>query len=121
MARHIWFANSKARLEGNQRHSMRCRPASQRRSAVRLAMERLEDRLVLSGFGPEDGAYVIDPHVGVFNDVRIQPTDQAIMTAGRMVLGSSLAEVVARFDSQGNVDAADGNGGVATTALRESF
>ena len=56
------------------------RPSMPRRR--RLFLERLEDRLALSGFGPEDGAYVVEPWHGNYRDVQVQASDQKIVTAG---------------------------------------
>lgn len=82
-------------------------------SPRRLYLESLEDRLALSGFGPEDGSYIIEPRIGIYNDVAIQPTDQAIMVVG----GLPATLGVARYDSQGSLDSNYGVGGFATPVL----
>ena len=83
------------------------RPSKPSRRA--LFLERLEDRLVLSGFGPEDGAYIVEPWLGHYWGVEIQPGDQRIVAAGLGPTGVA----VARYDSLGNADTSYGSGGVA--------
>ena len=74
-----------------------------------LLLERLEDRLALSGFGPEDGAYIVEPQAGGYFDVQIQPVDQKIVVAA--------SRYVARYDSLGNLDTNYGSGGQAAVVL----
>ncbi len=87
------------------------RPASRKRSTTRPRLERLEDRCLLAGFGPEDGAIIVEPWLGRYLDVQIQPGDQKIVAAGGF--HGIPGVVVARYDSQGNADASYGIGGLA--------
>src|SRR5437868_4244728 len=74
-----------------------------------LVLERLEERLALAGFGPEDGAYFVEASSGSYESVAIQPADQKIVAAGPTFQGP----VIARYDAQGVADPAYGSGGVA--------
>src|SRR5262245_51013066 len=60
-------------------------------SQIRLSVERLEDRLALSGFGPEDGAHVVAPWELDSGDVAvaIRPDDQAIVLVGNTRLNNA--------------------------------
>ena len=98
------------------------RPASPKLRTIKLCLERLEERQVLSGFGPEDGAYIVEPRLSAgYGDVKIPPTDQAIMAAviaGTMTPAAPSPNfAVARYDSLGNVDTTYGDGGLATPSL----
>lgn len=48
----------------------RKRLARQANPCCALVVERLEDRLALSGFGPEDGAYIVEPRAGAYTMCR---------------------------------------------------
>ncbi|MBC7851939.1 MAG: matrixin family metalloprotease [Pirellulaceae bacterium] len=85
------------------------RPASRKRPTAKPRLERLEERLALSGFGPEDGAYILESVAGGYNDVQILPGDQKIVVAGSQWVG--------RYDAQGNVDTSYGSGGQAAVTL----
>jgi uncharacterized delta-60 repeat protein len=74
---------------------------------------QLEDRLTPAGFGPADGAYIVESWGGTYNDVKIQPGNQYIVAAG----SSNNSVAIARYDSLGNTDTAFGSGGKATPAL----
>jgi uncharacterized delta-60 repeat protein len=76
-------------------------------------MEPLEVRLALSGFGPADGAYIVEPWIGDYEDVQIQPGDQKIVAAGSA--NSNMA--IARYDSLGNPDNSYGTGGPSIPPL----
>jgi hypothetical protein len=80
-----------------------------------LRLERLEDRIALSGFGAGNGAYIVESWNGQYGAVKIQPTDQKILVAGGMLSTGGVA--IARYDSAGNPDAGWGSGGLATPAL----
>jgi|GEM_PF-1806104 len=88
----------------------------------KLLLERLEDRIVFSGFGPLDGAYIVEPWLGSYEGVQIQPSDQAIVAAGTMKIVNPNASIeqriaIARFDAQGTADVTYGSGGVSAPAL----
>lgn len=90
--------------------------------STELRIERLEDRLALSGFGTGDGAYIVEPWNGQYNSVAIQPTDQKIVAAGNMQITNpnNTTEgrmAIARYDALGNSDTAFGSGGVSAPAL----
>jgi uncharacterized delta-60 repeat protein len=57
-----------------------------------------------AGFGPEDGALLIDPTEGLYSAVKIQPNDRKIIAVGAGV---------ARYNSLGNADTSYGSDGVA--------
>ena len=111
MALPTWFANTMTRLENRQSRRARRRPAALRRTPAEPSLEKLEDRLLLSGFGPEDGAYIVEPWLGVYQDVKIQPGDQKIVATGSKTDGTGLP--VARYDSMGNADMTYGSAGLA--------
>lgn len=91
------------------------RPDSPKRRSALPRLERLEDRQVLSGFGPEDGAYIVESWTGHYDDVEIQPADQKIVAAGQITGLSQYGNVaIARYDSTGNPDAGWGTGGLST-------
>jgi uncharacterized delta-60 repeat protein len=80
----------------------------------RPQMEPLEERQLLSGFGPEDGAYILEPWVGGYGKVQIQPGDQKIVVAGGVNPNNDNTDqrmAIARYDSLGNPDTAYGVGG----------
>jgi uncharacterized delta-60 repeat protein len=77
-------------------------------------LERLEDRLALAAFGPEDGAYFLEPWYGHYSDVQIQPNDQKIVAAGNA--HGNFRVSVARYDAAGNADTSYGTGGLASPA-----
>ena len=86
-------------------------PATHRRSSRPPHVERLEERQLLSGFGPADGAYMVEAWNGIYTDVKLQPGDQKIVAAGT-VAGGGVA--LARYDSAGNPDVNYGTGGLST-------
>jgi uncharacterized delta-60 repeat protein len=90
---------------------------SSQRKPIKLQIDHLEDRLTPSGFGPADGAYISEPWIGRYTDVRIQPTDQKIVAVGIFGTSSTAAMAIGRYDSQGNTDTGYGNGGVTTSSL----
>ena len=85
-----------------------------RRSTTRPQLERLEDRLALSGFGPEDGSYIVEPWSGSYTDIKIQATDQKIVAAGTF---SGPGVAIARYDVIGNRDTSYGSAGLTTTTI----
>ena len=96
--------------------------SSARRGAdrIHLQLERLEARLVLSGFGPEDGSYIVENREGGwYSDVRIQPSNQAIVAVGPAgtLPGANSGFGVERYDRAGNVDASYGNAGLTSPTL----
>lgn len=97
------------------------RPVSPKLRTVTLHLERLEERLVLSGFGPEDGAYIVEPWSGGYSDVQIQPANQKIVAAGGITVNPTTTSdpgvALARYDSVGNPDTSYGSGGLSTTTL----
>ena len=101
--------------------SRRGRSSDKRGAAtIQLQLERLEERLVLSGFGPEDGSYILENREGGwYSDVRIQPSDQAIVAAGPAgtLPGAVPFFGVERYDRAGNVDTSYGNAGLASPPL----
>jgi uncharacterized delta-60 repeat protein len=117
MALSIWLAALKTRCEGNQPWRTRRRTASARRATAKLRIERVEERLALSGFGPEDGAYIVEPWNGRYDNVEVQPSDQKIVAAGVAAVGGGPRVAVARYDALGNADATYGSGGLATPLL----
>jgi uncharacterized delta-60 repeat protein len=80
---------------------------------TRPRLERLEDRLALSGFGPEDGAYILESRGGSYESVKIAGGDQIIAAGG--------AGNIARYDAQGNVDATFGSGGIADAQVSDGI
>ncbi|MFO0887851.1 MAG: hypothetical protein U0790_01765 [Isosphaeraceae bacterium] len=86
------------------------RAVTPKRRPARLLLEPLEGRQLLSGFGPEDGAFIVEPWSGRYAAVQIQPGDQKIVAAG----GTSSGLAVARYDSAGNADLSYGTGGRST-------
>src|SRR5207248_3272206 len=58
------------------------RPVSPKPRTAKPRLEPLEERQLLSGFGPEDGAYIVESWSGSYSDVKIQPGDQKIVAAG---------------------------------------
>jgi hypothetical protein len=60
------------------------RPASPKLRMASPRLVRLDDRLLLSGFGPQVGADIVEPWMGGYSAVQIQPTDQKILAAGQM-------------------------------------
>jgi uncharacterized delta-60 repeat protein len=96
------------------------RLASSRPTARELRIERLEVRLAFSGFGLEDGAYIVeDRPLSRYWDVQIQPHDQAIVAVAvegtpDLAFRRAAPATVARYDSQGSVDSAYGVSGLAT-------
>src|SRR5262245_25048285 len=53
-------------------------------STAKPRLEPLEERMALSGFGTADGAYIVEPWIGAYSDVQVQPGDQKIMAAGNV-------------------------------------
>jgi uncharacterized delta-60 repeat protein len=93
------------------------RPASSRRRTARPRLEPLDGRLLLSGFGPADGAYIVEDRAGGdYRDVQIQPTTQAIVAVG-VPGNSSYAFGVERYNSDGSPDTSFGNSGLASPLL----
>ena len=87
-------------------------------ATTHLQLEQLEMRLVLSGFGPEDGAYIVENQGSWYSDVRIQPSDQAIIAVGAAgTLDANPGFGVKRYDRAGNVDTSYGNSGLASPTL----
>ncbi len=91
------------------------RSASQERKTTKLSLERFEDRLNMSGFGPEDGAMIIEPWTGLYDEVRIDSSGKILAAGQESNLGTTIA--VVRYDSQGAMDTGYGVGGKATPAL----
>lgn len=81
--------------------------------AAKPRMVQLEDRLTPAGFGPDDGATIVESWSGGYGDVKIQPGNQFIVATG----SSNNGMVIARRDSLGNIDTSFGSGGKATPAL----
>ncbi len=103
----------KTRLDGNQPRRKSRRPPSHKPATAKPRLEPLEERQLLSGFGPADGAYIVEAWNGAYNDVQIQPGDQKIVAAGDM--SSNMA--IARYDSLGNPDNTYGTGGPSIPPL----
>ena len=112
--------NWKTQLEVKRRRSSRKSTLTMPKMA-RVHLERLEDRFALSGFGPADGAYIVeDRQGGWYSDVKIQPSDQAIVAAGPTGTrpdGTSSMFGVERYNSAGNVDMSYGSAGLASPSL----
>src|SRR5262249_7013971 len=78
-------------------------------------LELLEERQLLSGFGPADGAFIAESWYsgsGGYQDVQIQPVDQKIVAAGSV--STTHGAAVARYDSVGNPDTSYGSNGLST-------
>ena len=58
------------------------RTVSPKRRTAKPRLELLDERQLLSGFGPADGAYISEPWGGSYDTVQIQPFDQKIVAAG---------------------------------------
>ncbi len=112
--------NWKTQLEVNQWRRRSRRSTLPRPSLARVHLERLEARLALSGFGPEDGAYIVENYRNSsYEAVKIQPGDQKIVAAGLSYdFGVNMGLLaIARYDSIGNPDLTFGSGGRSTPAL----
>ena len=83
----------------------------------KLFLERLEAREVFAGFGPADGAYFVEPWIGSYSSVAIQPNDQQIVVAGNSEIvpgqGNTFLKI-ARYDGSGTVDLTYGVNGFVT-------
>ncbi len=77
----------------------------------KLFLERLEAREVFAGFGPADGAYFVEPWIGSYSSVAIQPNDQQIVVAGQT---QNSYVKLARYDGTGSLDPTYGVGGYVT-------
>src|SRR5258708_6349577 len=110
-----WHRISKTRSHHRQASPKTNLPAAQKISAIKLALEPLEDRLTPSGFGSADGAYLVEPWSGYYSDVKIQPADQKIDVAGTVngSGGVSASVALARYDSAGNPDSSFGTSGLS--------
>jgi len=103
-------------------HKTPCRYSSPRETTVKPRLERLEDRLALSSFGPEDGSYVEESWFGYYGSVEIQASTGNIVVAGAdsaatppsPPASTNYPAAVARYDSGGNTDTTFGASGVAT-------
>jgi uncharacterized delta-60 repeat protein len=85
-----------------------------KRRTLRLRLEPLEERQLLSGFGSADGAYIVEPWLGSYSAVQIQPGDQKIIAAGQVDPNSNFTDqrmAIARYGSLGNPDNTYGSGG----------
>ncbi len=80
----------------------------------KLFLERLEARAVFAGFGPTDGAYFVEPWVGSYSSVAIQPNDQQIIAAGSSEIAPGKGLKLARYDGNGSVDPTYGVNGFVT-------
>lgn len=89
-------------------------PVAHHSRKSRFAIERLEDRLALAGFGPEDGAYIVESWEGSYGAVEVRQSDQTVVAAGGL---SSSATAVARYDVAGSIDLTFGNNGVGTVPV----
>ncbi len=115
-----WFANTMTRLESKKSRRARRRPAALRPTPAEPHLEPLEERLALSGFGPADGAYIVEPWIGSYSDVQIQPGDQKIVAAGQVNPNNDYTDLrmaIARYDSLGNPDSTYGSGGPSILPL----
>ena len=79
-------------------------------------VEVLEERRLLSGFAPTDGASVVEAWTGNYQAVKIQPGDQKIVAAGTATAPLPGGVAVERYDSQGNADATYHSGGLSNLA-----
>ena len=111
-----WLRTLNTRIDHQQPQRTALRPAPRHRAKANLRLERLEDRLALSGFGPEDGAFIVEPWTGGYHDVAIEPGSQKIVAAGIMN-DVPLSVAVAHYDSLGNADSTYGSGGLANPPL----
>ncbi len=96
------------------------RSSSPKPTTSKPRLEPLESRQLLSGFGPEDGAYILEPWIGSYSKVQIQPGDQKIVAAGQVNPSNDYSDqrmAIVRYDSLGNIDSTYGSGGVSTPAL----
>ena len=69
------------------------RSAQRGADTIHLHLERLEERIVLSGFGPEDGSYIVENREGSYTSIQIQPSDQKIVAAGNFPVRGWLSPV----------------------------
>lgn len=106
-----WYRTLACPLEHHPSPRMDSRPVSKNLVKAKLRMERLEERRLLA-FGAADGAYVVEPWSGSYTDIKIQQTDQKIVTVGNVQPSNGVA--IARYDSAGNADATFGSGGRST-------
>jgi uncharacterized delta-60 repeat protein len=101
---------------------------SPKRRTVKPRLEPLDERQLLSGFGPADGAYIVEPWGGSYEPVQIQPGDQKIVVTGDGSSSTGPGIAIARYDSLGNPDDTYGTGtssipplsGVSATSLGSS-
>jgi uncharacterized delta-60 repeat protein len=77
-------------------------------------LERLENRLALSGFGPEDGSYILESWEGSYSDIEIQPGTQAMVAIGGMGRYTPTTTALRRYDFDANADLSYGNSGIAS-------
>ncbi len=119
MALPTWFANTMTHLKSNQSRRARRRLAALRHTPAEPRLEKLEDRLLLSGFGTGDGAYIVEPWPGNYHAVQIQPTDSKIVAAGSGWVTADLTDLrmaVGRYDALGNTDTSYGSATDGTPA-----
>jgi len=110
----------KTRFDGNQPRRTGGRPASHKPATARPRLEPLEGRLLLSGFGTADGAYVVEPWFGSYFNVQTQQSDQKIVVAGDENPNNNNTDTrlaIARYDSLGNSDNSFGSGGPSIPPL----
>jgi uncharacterized delta-60 repeat protein len=88
-----------------------------KRRTAKPRLEALDERQLLSGFGPADGAYIVEPWIGGYTAVQIQPVDQKIVAAGDEGDSTGSRIAIARYDSLGNPDNAYGTGGPSIPPL----
>jgi uncharacterized delta-60 repeat protein len=62
----------------------------------------------------QDGAYIVEPWLGRYEAVRIQPVDQKIVAGATANWTPAGTIVIARYNSFGNPDTTFGSGGLAT-------
>src|SRR5438105_4285927 len=120
-----WLRIWKTHFEGRQTQRPRHQPTSRKVVPVKLRLGQLEERLALCGFGPADGAYIVELSLGHYAAVKIQPGDQKVVAAGDITITNpnnttETRVAIARYDSLGNADASFGSGGLAAPALGPS-
>src|SRR5687767_8288625 len=109
-----WLGIAMSHSADRRTRRVHSQSSSRKHGTTKLRVDQLEDRLALSGFGLEDGAYIVEPWLGSYHDVEIQPGDQKIVAAGSTnpnVDHSDTRIAIARYDSLGTADTTYGIGG----------
>lgn len=95
------------------------------RCRTRLGLRLLAAAILLAGVATpalaQDGAYIVEPWLGGYSDIKIQPGDQKIVVAGSLSVDpgntSERCIVIARYDALGYPDPTYGIGGPSIPPL----